>query len=55
MTEEERNNFNWEINNLLLLIARWNANIITYNEFIKSIDSNLLLDILKEKQNKGEE
>jgi len=50
MTEEERNDFNWDINKLALLIAQWNANIITHNEFIKSIDSNLLLSILKDKE-----
>ena len=53
MNEEERNNFNFDINALLYLIAKWNANIITYDEFVKSIDSNFLLGILKEKESKG--
>ena len=53
MNEEEKNNFNFDINALLYLIGSWNANIITYDEFIERIDSNLLLGILKEKESKG--
>tara|TARA_R100000951_G_C2541892_1_gene149630 strand:+ start:53 stop:220 length:168 start_codon:yes stop_codon:yes gene_type:complete len=53
MNEEEKDNFNWDINELLLLIAKWNSNHITYDEFVKSINSNFLLSILKEKEAKG--
>ena len=43
MNEEEKDNFNWDINELLLLIAKWNANHITYDEFVKSSTSKSIL------------